>query len=571
MLKQLPRRGVALLTAVLTVVAVSVTHAPAARAADTGRFIKAVAPMAQQAQTEYQVPASVSIAQSILESGWGGSTLAVYAHAYFGIKCKTDYTSPYQLGCMDKSSLEYYDPANPVPIVSAFRTYRSAEDSFRDHGYFLKNSSRYAAAFNFTRDPDNFIREVGRAGYATDPGYADYIINLMRSYNLYQYDTAPISTQRITVDGAIGEKYRAIGGTSSPLGFAIAGEVDGPVAGSRMTVFNKGMLPWTAQYGAHPIMSDVWSHYRYSQSLRELMGPVASDPYTANGALQQNFATGRITRSSGNWNDVYGRIFARWSAFDTDRGLLGIPTTSEIDGPVAGSRMNRFAGGTILWSPQTDAHALLPGISAWYWNLSATDRRIIGLPTSGEYAVRSGLAQDFTGGKVYWRDGRAVMVYGVIADRYHSLGGPSGNLGFPTSSEFAFNRGRAVDFTGGGIYWSPATGAQHCWWGINDFYRRQPTAAQGGLGLPVAAETDARVPNTRVQAFAGGQVYWFDNRAHSVYGVIGGRYRDLGAETSALGRPSVEEYDIPGGRATGFERGRIEFYWNDFSTRVITN
>ncbi|OYO17716.1 hypothetical protein CGZ94_02190 [Enemella evansiae] len=565
------RRVTALLTLALALTTVAVFGAPRARAADTTRFISAVAPMAQQAQREFRVPASVSIAQSILESGWGTSSLAVYAHAYFGIKCKTDYASPYQLGCMDKSSLEYYDPNNPTPVVSAFRTYRSAGDSFSDHGYFLKNSSRYAAAFNYSSDPDNFIREVAKAGYATDPGYADYIIRLMRTYNLYAYDSASTTNQPVRVDGAIGDKYYAIGGPSSPLGFAIGGEVDGPVAGSRMTVFNKGILPWSPSGGAHPIMTEIWSHYRYSQSLREVLGPVTSDAYTTNSTLQQNFVGGRITRTNGSWNDVYGRIFVRWTALGADRGLLGMPTSTETAGPVAGSRMNRFAGGTIIWSPQTEAQALLPGISAWYWNLSTSDRRTIGIPRSAEYQVSGGIAQDFTGGTVYWRDGRAVMVYGTIGERYAALGGPSGQLGFPTRQEFGFNGGRVTDFGNGSIYWSPATGAQPVWSGINSWYRGRPPAVQSGLGLPSAVEQDAEVPGTRVQAYAGGRIYWYDLQAHSVYGSTGQKYAEFGGARSQLGRPTVEEYDIPGGRATGFEGGRIEFSWRDYSTRVILN
>lgn len=567
---RLIRRTAALLVLTLALAAVSLARSPQAQAADTSRFITAVAPLAQQAQREFRVPASVSIAQSILESGWGTSSLAVYAHAYFGIKCKTDYSSPYQLGCMDKSSLEYYDPSNPTPVVSAFRTYRSATDSFADHGYFLKNSSRYAAAFNYSSDPDNFIREVAKAGYATDPGYADYIIKLMRTYNLYAYDSGS-SPQPVRVDGAIGDKYYAIGGTSSPLGIAIGGEVDGPVAGSRMTVFNKGILPWTYAGGAHPIMTDIWSHYRYSQSLREALGPVTSDASTTNSILQQNFAGGRIIRSNGSWNDVYGRIFVRWDALGADRGLLGMPTTTETAGPVDGSRMNRFAGGTIIWSPRTDAHALLPGISAWYWNLSAADRRTIGIPASEEYTVNGRIVQDFTGGKVFWQDGRVLMVYGAIGERYTALGGPRGQLGFPTRQEFDFNGGRATDFEHGSIYWSPGTGPQPVWSGMNDLYRGMPAAAQRGLGLPSAAEQDAEVANTRVQTYTGGRIYWYNVRAHSVYGSIGVKYAELGAARSNLGRPTVEEYDIQGGRATGFERGRIEFSYADGSTRVVLN
>ena len=62
-------------------------------------------------------------------------------------------------------------------------------DSFRDHGHFLRHNSRYAAAFRYSGDADEFLRQIWRAGYATDPKYVDKVIGLMRQYDLYRYDT----------------------------------------------------------------------------------------------------------------------------------------------------------------------------------------------------------------------------------------------------------------------------------------------------------------------------------------------------------------------------------------------
>ena len=120
---------------------------PRANAVDTAAYIALVAPMAQRATDLYGVPASVSIAQSILESGWGQSTLATQANAYFGIKCNTS-TTPYATGCYSIVTSEY-DPATGTyyQVVANFRKYASVSDSFLDHGYFLSHSSRYAAAF----------------------------------------------------------------------------------------------------------------------------------------------------------------------------------------------------------------------------------------------------------------------------------------------------------------------------------------------------------------------------------------------------------------------------------------
>ena len=131
------------------------------------------------------MPVSVALGQSILESGWGGSTLSSRYNNYFGIKCST--SSPYQSGCINMGSGEYLHSSYQI-ISSSFRIYGSRTDSFLDHGYFLTHNSRYGGAFAHTDDPDRFIREVARAGYATDPNYAQKVINLMNAYNLYQYD-----------------------------------------------------------------------------------------------------------------------------------------------------------------------------------------------------------------------------------------------------------------------------------------------------------------------------------------------------------------------------------------------
>ncbi len=161
---------------------------PRANAVDTAAYIAYVAPMAQRASGMYGVPASVTIAQSILESGWGGSTLATQANAYFGIKCNASYT-PYSTSCYAIATQEY-DPATGTyyTVTAQFRQYASVEDSILDHGYFLSHSSRYAGAFAYKDNPDQFIREVAAAGYATSPTYASSVINIMVKYNLYVFD-----------------------------------------------------------------------------------------------------------------------------------------------------------------------------------------------------------------------------------------------------------------------------------------------------------------------------------------------------------------------------------------------
>lgn len=184
-----PLRHVRTLAAVVAVIlGVSLCGAvPKAHAVDTTAFINRVTGMAQQAQSLYGVPASVSVAQAILESGWGQSTLATQANAYFGIKCNASAT-PYATGCYSITTGEYRPDGTYYEVVASFRSYASVADSFLDHGYFLSHSSRYAGAFAYKENPDQFIREVAKAGYATDPNYPSLVIGIMARYNLYAVD-----------------------------------------------------------------------------------------------------------------------------------------------------------------------------------------------------------------------------------------------------------------------------------------------------------------------------------------------------------------------------------------------
>ena len=146
-------------------------------------FIATCVEAARESWRTYRVPVAVTIAQAILESGWGRSDLAVVARNYFGIKCSS-VASPYQTGCVDKATWEHLGGTD-VTVTAAFRTYATMRDSFLDHGLFLTRP-RYAAAFE-TADPDVFAYRIWEAGYATDPAYPGKLSALMDQYNLRQY------------------------------------------------------------------------------------------------------------------------------------------------------------------------------------------------------------------------------------------------------------------------------------------------------------------------------------------------------------------------------------------------
>ncbi len=192
-MKALPPRFVFIIPAIAVLAAFSVLSNPTRADAQTVQeaFIAKITNAAQEDQARSEVPASVTMGQAILESGWGRSSLSSKYNNYFGIKC-TSTKSPYQSGCVTLSTTEYYGtPATPVVQKASFRTYTSAYSSFADHSRLLTTLSRYKPAFAYKTQPDNFIKAVAKAGYATDPAYATTVISIMRKYNLYQYDLTP--------------------------------------------------------------------------------------------------------------------------------------------------------------------------------------------------------------------------------------------------------------------------------------------------------------------------------------------------------------------------------------------
>ena len=163
--------------------------ASASAASNKDEFISTAGESAQPSQAEYGVPASVTVAQAILESGWGESGLAVEASNYFGMKCHDRDPGPIATGCVKKATKEC-DKKGCHATKAYFREYDSMADSYRDHGSYLRENSRYAKAFDHTDDADRFIREEHKAGYATDPKYTDKIVSLMNQYDLYRFNDA---------------------------------------------------------------------------------------------------------------------------------------------------------------------------------------------------------------------------------------------------------------------------------------------------------------------------------------------------------------------------------------------
>lgn len=141
----------------------------------TEAYIKAYKHVARKEMKQYGVPASITLAQGILESNSGNSLLARKANNHFGIKCTGDWHGRTYHADDDKPN-------------ECFRRYKHAAASFRDHSEFLSRN-RYRHLRELDRDDyKGWARGLKKAGYATNPRYPQLLIKIIEQHKLYRYD-----------------------------------------------------------------------------------------------------------------------------------------------------------------------------------------------------------------------------------------------------------------------------------------------------------------------------------------------------------------------------------------------
>lgn len=163
-------------------------------------YISQFKDLAIEQMERYRIPASITLAQGLFESRAGMSRLATVGNNHFGIKCH---------GWKGRSI-----NADDDAPGECFRAYDNAKQSYEDHSRFLRNSPRYARLFKLgTTDYKGWARGLKACGYATNPQYADNLINIIELYRLNQYDHAK------GYDHFMADRYDAHSHLSSPTGF----------------------------------------------------------------------------------------------------------------------------------------------------------------------------------------------------------------------------------------------------------------------------------------------------------------------------------------------------------------
>ncbi len=159
---------------------VSKKYTPSSRQAYIDRYSN----LAIKEMLRTGIPASITLAQAVLESGNGNSTLARNSKNHFGIKCHSDWKGKTFTWDDDKKN-------------ECFRKYNSVEDSYRDHSDFLKNKSRYGFLFDLKpSDYKAWSKGLKKAGYATNPKYANLLIDIIEDNDLTVYDKGKVSKKK---------------------------------------------------------------------------------------------------------------------------------------------------------------------------------------------------------------------------------------------------------------------------------------------------------------------------------------------------------------------------------------
>lgn len=147
-------------------------------------YINQFKDVAKNNMKEYKIPASITLAQGILESGAGKGRLCLEANNHFGIKCHTGWTGP---------SITHDDDA----LQECFRKYADPADSYRDHSKFLTSRSRYNDLFTLDiLDYKGWAQGLKNAGYATDPKYPSKLIGIIERYQLFLFDHEVVAPEQ---------------------------------------------------------------------------------------------------------------------------------------------------------------------------------------------------------------------------------------------------------------------------------------------------------------------------------------------------------------------------------------
>lgn len=273
-------------------------------------------------------------------------------------------------------------------------------------------------AFMVIRGINAVWRSIGaqdsELGYPTSDEYANERAltagGVTQNFQFGKISWSYFNGSRIT-KGGIGATWDNAGGAAGELGYPTTNEYT-LVASGVMQGFEYGKVYWGAATGSHIIKGSIGATWESLGGPLSGLGYPTTDEYaTANGGVTQAFQYGQIIYSPSTGSHfILGGISAAWLSMGGPNSGLGYPTSNEIAALTGGGAKQYFQYGEIVWSPSAGTRIITGGIrSAWVGQGSEAGR--LGYPTTNEYGIISGRAQDFQGGRITWYPGGVRIEY----------------------------------------------------------------------------------------------------------------------------------------------------------------
>lgn len=259
-------------------------------------------------------------------------------------------------------------------------------------------------------------------GYPTSDEYSPMAGGVLQNFQFGKISWNPATGSRIT-KGGIGVTWDNAGGPLSGLGYPTTDEYS-PMAGGIMQGFQYGKISWNAATGSRITKGGIGATWDQVGGPTSGLGYPTTDEYaTANGGVTQGFQYGQIVWSPATGSRfIKGGIGATWIGIGGPRSILGYPTSDEIGGLAGGGAKQYFQYGELIWSPGAGSYVITGGIrAAWAGQWSEGGR--LGYPTTNEYGVTGGSAQDFQGGRITWYPGSTRIEY--ASDAYRPAPAPA--------------------------------------------------------------------------------------------------------------------------------------------------
>lgn len=420
---------------------------------------------------------------------------------------------------------------------------------------YIQNQAT-AGLYNYTPYVPN--KAALNAGYGVGDNCSSYG---NRNFFLYFNDWFGSTYKGPAVHPKLASYYKANGGATGLLGKPISKAVeyrDGGV-GQKFEMYVLYRDPSGAFLRTTGTVGD--EHWRLGGAGGSLGYPSGNYTKHSNGGRSQAFQNGTIywLSSVGTYYTT-GVVRTKHDQLGGGDGRLGFPS-----GPytvVKDGRSQAFQAGAIYWSPKTSSRFILGGMAKTYASLGGPNSDL-GFPINDYQTHRDGLrSQSFQVGDMYWMADRGGVRYilGGMAKAYAAAGGPSGELGYPTSDYIKNKDGsRFQSFEIGDMYWEPKKPVRYILGGMAKAY-----AASGGPSGDLGYPTSDYIKNkdgSRFQSFEIGDMYWAPgNPVRYSLGGIAASYSEAGGPNGKLGYPTSDYIkNQDGSRLQKFEHGVISW------------